>query len=1297
MSVWDEEPDSLRMFYDLAVAEALRHEDIQTYLSLNRAEINASALRGIMREDTVANAVLDDEERYDRLWRLAQRLDRSRAEFRTAAARCTSRPFLPMVLLAALLRAVLSVTVGVAWWGDMALLLWAALGALVDFHEPVGRDNFARQLWAAFLYLRWCRWAVQAYPHLAHWCYFGLSRRLVPRMRREITNLLGPEHDTLLVTRHHRGLLHAHDPSFWVSSRAEEALRHKLDQMDGGAIALCGPRGVGKTTLLKKACEGNLAGLRVPGHFHVIVQTPANYRPEEFLLSLFQQVCRSFLAHCGQNADEPFLLRIRPTRLGRRLIRWVSRLIRLSAGLFLISVGLENWARGTYRWAESEGRAVTVHWLGRLQEAYHSAWQEHPGITRTIFVFLGVAIIARSLPRPLFASLWRKDLVRACHNHLHQLRHLQTSGTTHNAGLTAMSALALGLTRTSGSSSRPLTYPELVTQFRELLTHISEYIGHENKHKVFIGIDELDRLGSTEQARAFLAEIKAIFAIPNVYFLLSVSEDVGAAFIRRGLPVRDVTDSSLEDILHLEPRTLEEARELLQTRIPGFTDPFVALVYALSGGIPRDLIRFTRKVVEIRHRTDTTDLRSIAGCLLLEEVTETLSSFRVVLGSQPHDAPWGELLHDLHSSVDRLRLVAPGADVRRTLHRELHRLASEEAPADDGLRAHWAELSAYMLFAMTMVDVFVPRRSDEETGPNRLLTDTGRLKQLGAARLELGVSAGSARLALDRLRTSWQLHRVRPHGTGTAGSPTAAGRPEALTPDDGETPPARPGPPPMSYRQDRRMRRAQYLGRTELRRLLGHQAFAVRGLTRRYENFPRPDAQHGDRERTGSPLWPASSVYVWAAETPAFTHRGALLRRPLPDNLQPGHWHGSTQTPYGPAVDWATEIGIIRIVHTTERGAASAVAASLSKERDTHGIVTVCSLYGDLGITGPALWAADTARPYIEYEAYWGVVSTLAGQPLPWWPNLLRLPELVTEWRPGAEPAVVRVPADEDETVLRRAARNAALPEEARAALVDLANTMRNQSVSGVEGTVGLYGRSVDAHRTVVAAHPDVTGHPLPETEDRALLSAGWKAIGDSYESDAAAALQAARAYDPELLPYGAVTEVERPDATVERWIERLVACDPTAAHVTLARARRTEAEAFFLDPLTGMPALRTGGDASERGRWRFHAPLSLPANGQLASVVLQDTAWITTDEGLVFPAPCAANQHFWWGDGWGDRPTEIAYVVSSLLDDLRAVPDFDEQWSLAPRGLVALFNEEHAPGTELSRATLLHARLTVE
>ncbi len=51
--------------------------------------------------------------------------------------------------------------------------------------------------------------------------------------------------------------------------------------------------------------------------------------------------------------------------------------------------------------------------------------------------------------------------------------------------------------------------------------------------------------------------------------------------------------------------------------------------------------------------------------------------------------------------------------------------------------------------------------------------------------------------------------------------------------------------------------------------------------------------------------------------------------------------------------------------------------------------------------------------------------------------------------------------------------------------------------------------------------------------------------------------------------------------------------CDPTAAHVVLAQGEK--AEAFFIDPLTDMPVMRTVGHDS-KPVWRFHAPLSLPA-----------------------------------------------------------------------------------------------------
>ncbi|WP_239590307.1 hypothetical protein [Streptomyces aureoverticillatus] len=94
----------------------------------------------------------------------------------------------------------------------------------------------------------------------------------------------------------------------------------------------------------------------------------------------------------------------------------------------------------------------------------------------------------------------------------------------------------------------------------------------------------------------------------------------------------------------------------------------------------------------------------------------------------------------------------------------------------------------------------------------------------------------------------------------------------------------------------------------------------------------------------------------------------------------------------------------------------------------------------------------------------------------------------------------------------------------------------------------------------------------------------------------------------------------------------------------------------FFIDPLTDMPVLRTPGDDGAKPLWRFYAPISLPGAGaELASVVLHHTVWFTASDGHVHPAPCTPTEHLWWGDGWGDWPSEAAAVADALLDDLGA------------------------------------------
>ncbi|MEU6363202.1 MULTISPECIES: hypothetical protein [Streptomyces] len=104
-----------------------------------------------------------------------------------------------------------------------------------------------------------------------------------------------------------------------------------------------------------------------------------------------------------------------------------------------------------------------------------------------------------------------------------------------------------------------------------------------------------------------------------------------------------------------------------------------------------------------------------------------------------------------------------------------------------------------------------------------------------------------------------------------------------------------------------------------------------------------------------------------------------MLLRPLPEDVAPGRWAGYKDTVRGPALDWHTALGTIRLVHCDDRRVATDIATEVAGRGNPDGVAVVCALYGDMSFHGPALVAADTAHPGIEYEADWGDVAALAG------------------------------------------------------------------------------------------------------------------------------------------------------------------------------------------------------------------------------------------------------------------------------------------------------------------------------
>jgi hypothetical protein len=491
-----------------------------------------------------------------------------------------------------------------------------------------------------------------------------------------------------------------------------------------------------------------------------------------------------------------------------------------------------------------------------------------------------------------------------------------------------------------------------------------------------------------------------------------------------------------------------------------------------------------------------------------------------------------------------------------------------------------------------------------------------------------------------------------------------------------------------------------FLRRHEVERLLQLGKGELDRLLEEDEDFPDGSEEHLnqlDKELGKEPhwRWDGGSVYVWAARSSRFRERGAVLLDPSLDTraVALGKWLGFQPTSQGPAMDWETDLGIVRILHTTRRGAACAMAEELAEDAGSQGVITVCALYGDIGFSGPALIAADAAQPHLEYEAQWGLVTRLVGQPLPWWPSALRRSDVISQWSPGAPVTLAEVLPDEKESTLRQAATVRWPDDAARTALVDLANSLRNQYIGSLDLEIRIFGEH-GAHPhgdpLLIAARHRTEGYPLPRTDDHDVLAAGWRTIASSQLFEAYEPLEIGMHYATDLLPFGPHIEVRTRGPAARRWGQQLTPCTPTALHAVLADDAQDVT--FYTDRTTGIPVIRKG--SSRESTWVFLAPLRLPdPDAQLKSVILEDTVWIQTTDDRIHPGPCTPGEHLWWGPGGGDRPTEAAWVISQLMDDLSTQVSLDDHWHHAPAGLRKLLNQTHAYGTELPRPVLDHAR----
>jgi hypothetical protein len=403
------------------------------------------------------------------------------------------------------------------------------------------------------------------------------------------------------------GLSETYDSTYQVPTATAAELVALLARLGGASIGIAGPRGSGKSTLIRGYCDNDDAAPEEPGNdrsrglledarrleatggnLRCMVAAPVDYAARDFVLHLFAVFCR----HVIRRYDTKTI---------------PSPATRLLSAVDLAQSLLFDFL--FYGICYGAPAVVLIHWQHPIADflRLHQDWVYYSGIA---VVILGIvrlvwapARIARRARRKASSEIGSgRALAAAARNHLARVRYLQTS-TSGWSGTLSLASNSGQYSRSRAQAEQPFSYPEIVDEFRGFAREVSADL-HRHGDRVFVGIDELDKIGTPERAERFLNEIKGIFGIPHMYFMVSVSDDALTAFERRGLPLRDAFDSSFDEIIYVGPLSYVESRRLLYRRVIGLTEPYVALCHCLAGGLARDLIRAARQVTRASTLTD---------------------------------------------------------------------------------------------------------------------------------------------------------------------------------------------------------------------------------------------------------------------------------------------------------------------------------------------------------------------------------------------------------------------------------------------------------------------------------------------------------------------------------------------------------------------------------------------------------------------------------------------------------------------------------------------------------------------
>lgn len=347
-------------------------------------------------------------------------------------------------------------------------------------------------------------------------------------------------------------------------------------ESSGGSYGLSGPRGAGKSWLMRRAIDyaRNPEDETRPRGLGLWYPSPSEYDPHAFLAALSEGLA---------NEIERRFRRER-SGLARVLTSWrahaVLAVIAALVVALLLSGGgtLRPWSIHSYTPDQVTGALLT-------------------GVV--VFLLLRSLGPILDLLRPEAALLREAAIVRERARYSSTHRESSEVGAEGGRGVVARVQTA----RAKELVERPATLSTLVNDFRALAEQ-----GAALTDRVVIAIDELDKMDDPDKVRSLLRDIKGVFEVPGVHFLVSVSEEAARNLNLGALTGRSEFNSSFYTVIELPPISPDACADLLfhRSQVPRDLGRVLGV---LAGGNPREVLRLAEFVAQSPSATGAADER----------------------------------------------------------------------------------------------------------------------------------------------------------------------------------------------------------------------------------------------------------------------------------------------------------------------------------------------------------------------------------------------------------------------------------------------------------------------------------------------------------------------------------------------------------------------------------------------------------------------------------------------------------------------------------------------------------------